>query len=267
MNKLKEWLKSLSNTTRNIVCLLPFIVFAVLILVYAATEIMLLLILSILTFIIALIFLYANGQINKELQAYEKRKDFKPTRPKLSADIPDDEIKSRISHIDTLCELEEKWRTFLLPSERQEKEESLSYELALTEQKKELLLRLSKKAQSNAFASAPNITIGISKISLPLNTKVVGVTFEGRQQHLQDSSVGDELTIRHAPTNEYPNTFEVENDATGEVLGSLRSELADKLLDEYGEYCEFSGEITEITGGTQSKPTLGCNIVIIEHLA
>lgn len=159
---------------------------------------------------------------------------------------------SRISHIDTLCELEEKWRTFLLSSEKQEKEESLSYELALTEQKKELLLRLSKNSQSSAFATAPNITIGIYVISLPINTKVVGVTFEGRQQHLHNSTVGDKLIIRHAPTDEYPNTFEVENDAIGEVLGNLRSELADKLLDEYGEYCEFSGEITEITGGTQS---------------
>lgn len=262
MNKLKEWLKSLSNTTRNIVCLLPFIVFAVLILIYAATEIILLLISSILAFLIALIFLYANGQINKELQAYEKRKDFKPTRPELSADIPDDEIMDRLSYIDTLCELEEKWRTFLLPSEKQEKEESLRYELALTEQKKELILRLEKKSQLSASVTPPNIIIGISGISFPINTKIVGVTFEGRQQHLQDSSVGDELKIRHAPTDKYPNTFEVENVEIGEVLGSLRAELADKLLDEYGDGCEFSGEITDITGGTQSKPTLGCNIVI-----
>lgn len=98
-------------------------------------------------------------------------------------------------------------------------------------------------------------------VSFPVNTKIRGVTYEGRQAWLSESKAGDVLTIRHAPTTDYPNTVAVVNERTGKTLGNIGSDLADALLGAYGEGCVFNGEIIEITGGT-SDQNYGCNIII-----
>ena len=64
----------------------------------------------------------------------------------------------------------------------------------------------------------------------------------------------------HTPTPEYPNTISIFNSKINKKLGNINSNLADSLLEEYGQNCRFSGTITNITGGGDT--TYGCNIVI-----
>lgn len=73
MKDLKKWLKSLSKMQRNAVCLTPFIVFAVLILLYAYTEYTFLLVLSIIFLAVALFILYLNGKIKDEPDENESK--------------------------------------------------------------------------------------------------------------------------------------------------------------------------------------------------
>jgi len=122
--------------------------------------------------------------------------------------------------------------------------------------------RAAKYASLNEVSFSARI-IGDNKNTsgFPIHTKVKGVTFEGRQEYLAESSAGDALTIEHAPTTEYPNSISVTNDRTGDVLGNIGSDLAATLLNKYGEGCAFVGEITEITGGEDGL-NYGCNIVI-----
>jgi hypothetical protein len=95
---------------------------------------------------------------------------------------------------------------------------------------------------------------------LPRRTKAKGVSFENRQEHLRNSQSGDELTIKHTPTEQYPNTISITNNRTGENLGNIASDLADELLSAYGNGCCFVGKILAITGG--GDVSYGCNIVI-----
>lgn len=99
-------------------------------------------------------------------------------------------------------------------------------------------------------------------INFPINTKVRGVTFNGRQAFLSESKDGDTLLIKHAPTVEYPDTIEVINERTGKQLGNIGADLAASLLEQFGKGCAFYGIIQEITGGEGDKITLGCNFTI-----
>lgn len=110
-----------------------------------------------------------------------------------------------------------------------------------------------------------NTTIRIKQIqtknsNFPIHTKIVGVTFEGRQEYLKNSKNEDELVILHTPTPEYPNAISVFNTRTNKKLGNINSNLANVLLEEYGNNCKFNGMITNITGG--GDMTYGCNILI-----
>lgn len=101
-------------------------------------------------------------------------------------------------------------------------------------------------------------------VSLPLHTKAVGVSFDDRQECIKASGVGDALTIKHAPLAKFPEASIIVNDRTGKTLGSVKKELALQLLDEFGDGFVLCGAITDITGGTDGKESVGCNIVITE---
>lgn len=97
-------------------------------------------------------------------------------------------------------------------------------------------------------------------VELPLNTKVVGVTFENRQDYLSESENDDEITVKHTPSEKYPEAMSVYNSRTKKMLGYIKAELAMDLLEEYGDGCVFTGHIAEVTGGDGRN--YGCNIVI-----
>lgn len=97
-------------------------------------------------------------------------------------------------------------------------------------------------------------------VELPLYTKVVGVTFENRQDYLSESENDDEITVKHTPSEKYPEAMSVYNSRINKMLGYIKAELAMNLLEEYGDGCAFTGHIAEVTGG--DGRTYGCNIVI-----
>ncbi len=103
-----------------------------------------------------------------------------------------------------------------------------------------------------------------NSVSLPLHTKAVGVTFDDRQECIKTSTVGDALTIKHTPSAKFPEASVIINDRTGKTLGSVKKELSLQLLDEFGDRFVLRGTITDITGGSDGKESVGCNIVITE---
>lgn len=121
----------------------------------------------------------------------------------------------------------------------------------------------------NNLTETASINVSISglekysnyRIEFPIYTKARGVTFEGRQELLADSSVADDLIIVHRPTSKYPERMEIINESIGEVIGNISAELARSLVEEYGEGCKFYGMIEDITGG-QNGQNLGCNLSI-----
>lgn len=121
-----------------------------------------------------------------------------------------------------------------------------------------------KKELSNSF----NINVSISSsgaysrsLEFPIYTKARGVTFEGRQELLAESSVADDLIIKHRPTKKYPERMVIINESIGEEIGNVSADLAMALVEEYGEGCKFYGMIADITGG-QDGGYLGCNFSI-----
>lgn len=118
------------------------------------------------------------------------------------------------------------------------------------------------------LVESSNLNISISSagsysqsLEFPIYTKARGVTFDGRQELLDDSSVADDLIIVHRPTIKYPERMEIINESIGRVIGNIGAELAKSLVEEYGEGCKFYGMIEDITGG-QDGQNLGCNLSI-----
>lgn len=105
-----------------------------------------------------------------------------------------------------------------------------------------------------------SFSTSIYDITLPLRTKVVGVTFENRQEYLRIAKAGDRISICHAPTDEYKEATEIIHCNTGNKLGYIKKELAERLVVEFGDYFQLEGHISEITGGDNKN--YGCNICI-----
>lgn len=91
-------------------------------------------------------------------------------------------------------------------------------------------------------------------------TKVVGVTFENRQEVVQTLHEGEQIRLVREPANRFdPNAIRVEN-LQGDQLGFLNSRMAKHLapvLDKGGEYRVL---ISSITGGQDKN--LGVNILV-----
>lgn len=130
--------------------------------------------------------------------------------------------------------------------------------------------RLKQEAErrEKELANSLNLNVSISSggaysrsLEFPIYTKARGVTFEGRQEYLADSSVADDLIIEHRPTKKYPERMVIINQSIDEQIGNVSAELAKALIEEYGEGCKFYGMIEDITGGEDGL-YLGCNFSI-----
>lgn len=106
----------------------------------------------------------------------------------------------------------------------------------------------------------------INDKNLPLQIKLVGVTFENRQDTIKQSKVGDLLIIKHEPTQEYPNIVNVYNKRLNKSIGVLPDDSATKYIKKYKSNCEFNGVITSIFGGNYN-PNYGVDIVMLKLVA
>lgn len=81
------------------------------------------------------------------------------------------------------------------------------------------------------------------------NTKVAGVTFEGRQDIVRSLSAGDLLVLRREPENPHdPHAITVST-ATGEQIGYLSARVAARLAPSMDSGARYAATVSQITGG------------------
>jgi single-stranded-DNA-specific exonuclease len=93
-------------------------------------------------------------------------------------------------------------------------------------------------------------------------TKVVGVTFEGRQEIIKEEvNKGDLLTLEREPDNKYDsNAIKVLTDNKKQI-GFLKAELAKHLAPYLDNGVEYKAIASDITGGDDGR-SLGVNLFI-----
>lgn len=92
-------------------------------------------------------------------------------------------------------------------------------------------------------------------------TKVVGVSFEGRQDQIRTLEPGHRLRLHREPHNAHdPHAIKVLTDA-GEQIGYLSAKLAARLAPSVDSGTRYAVSISDITGGGEDRH-LGVNIYI-----
>lgn len=92
-------------------------------------------------------------------------------------------------------------------------------------------------------------------------TKVVGVTFEGRQRYVRQTQVGERLKLQRDRNNAYDcNAIEVIN-VSGNIIGFLSKDIAMQLAPQMDRGIIFTAVATAITG-TNPGDNMGVNILV-----
>ena len=94
-----------------------------------------------------------------------------------------------------------------------------------------------------------------------IETKVVGVTFEGRQAVVAQLTAGESVLLRREPSNPYdPNAIRVER-RNGQQIGYIDRHLAANLAPEFDKNGDsVPATINEITGGYDRYSNLGVRL-------
>lgn len=97
-------------------------------------------------------------------------------------------------------------------------------------------------------------------LSSSFNTKLAGSSF--RQDNIKKLIPGQRLQLVREPKNQYdPNALAVFNES--DQVGYINKELAAKLSPAIdSKAVDYTCTVTNITGGTADKPTLGVNILL-----
>jgi len=100
------------------------------------------------------------------------------------------------------------------------------------------------------------------------HTAIAGVTHDNddgssRQEILRKCTIGERLILEHFPLTDHPNAVKILK-TNGEMLGWIRSYVAEGIVEFLNSGGTVRAVITELTGGTTDKKTLGCNIEVIE---
>ena len=97
------------------------------------------------------------------------------------------------------------------------------------------------------------------------HTKVVGVTFEGRQDTLGALSAGDELTLDREPANEHdPNAIAVRT-SEGVQVGYLKRIIAAALAPEMDRGAAYAAVVSDVTGGGEAGTSRGLNVLVVRR--
>ena len=120
-------------------------------------------------------------------------------------------------------------------------------------------------APAPSAASEPQL-----EIETDFYTKVVGVTFNNddgssRQKNIAACKAGQGVIFRPVAVKGHPEAVAVFTES-GKQLGNLSAELASTLRTKY-PFNPMQATIAEITGGTGSKATYGCNLHLIIYKA
>ncbi|MBP3883736.1 MAG: single-stranded-DNA-specific exonuclease RecJ, partial [Olsenella sp.] len=93
-------------------------------------------------------------------------------------------------------------------------------------------------------------------------TKVVGVSFEGRQEVVRKLSAGEALRVVRDAANEVdPCAIAIET-TDGVRVGYLRRQIAGVLAPIIDGGARYSARVEEVTGGTDGRSSLGLNVEV-----
>ena len=96
-------------------------------------------------------------------------------------------------------------------------------------------------------------------------TKVVGITFEGRQAVAQGVSEGDELLLERQPDNAHdPNAIALIA-PDGSQVGFLRRQISSALAPLIDSGTEYEARVLQVTGGDEGR-SLGINVQVTRML-
>jgi len=94
-----------------------------------------------------------------------------------------------------------------------------------------------------------------------ITTRVVGVTFEGRQEVVARLRRGDRVWLDREPTNPYDRNAIMVCRENGEQIGYLNRHLAASLNPYFKAYgYPVKGRVSLLTGGNYNGYSLGCMI-------
>ena len=97
------------------------------------------------------------------------------------------------------------------------------------------------------------------------HTKVVGVTFDGRQEGLVGLEQGEELLLVREPDNPHdPNAIAVLR-AGGVRIGYLKRLIAAAIAPEIDRGANYGAVVSGLTGGTAEKASRGVNILVMRQ--
>ncbi|MBP3894631.1 MAG: single-stranded-DNA-specific exonuclease RecJ [Atopobiaceae bacterium] len=92
-------------------------------------------------------------------------------------------------------------------------------------------------------------------------TKVVGVTFEGRQTVVSSLSAGQELTVIHEADNPYDENAIALRTLSGAQVGFLRRQIAAVLAPNLDVGIKYQAFVSTVTGGDEGR-SYGANIEV-----
>lgn len=95
-----------------------------------------------------------------------------------------------------------------------------------------------------------------------VKTKIVGVTFEGRQKAVARVRQGQTLLLVREPTNPRDKNAILITTTGNETLGHLSANLAEQVAPWLDQGHRWRVRVLNTTGGERDAPTRGVNIVL-----
>lgn len=94
-----------------------------------------------------------------------------------------------------------------------------------------------------------------------ITTRIVGITFEARQESAAKVKLGDLVWLVRQPSNPYDKNAIAVTRQNGESLGFVNRNLAARLSRFFDGYCyPVKGKVTNLIGGTHEYFSLGLMI-------
>lgn len=107
----------------------------------------------------------------------------------------------------------------------------------------------------NSYAFQPS-----SSFNHSFHSKIVGVTFNGRQRFIPGLRTGEELQVKRESWNPYDKNAIAVYDGRGNQLGYISKELASDLAPKMDGGVQYRISVASVTGG--NGYSYGVNILI-----
>lgn len=92
-------------------------------------------------------------------------------------------------------------------------------------------------------------------------TKVVGVSFDGRQRLIRQTRVGESLSLVRDPNNQYDRNAIMVLNSSGNQLGFISKDVASNLASYMDSGARYTATVSAITGNNPGD-VMGVNILV-----